>query len=47
MKRVGVKKIVGDAAACNNAAPAYGFTGDPVRPIEGKTSGYLIDAGSY
>ena len=47
MKRVGmVKKLVGDAAAYNNANPAYRFS-DPLRPIEGNYFGYLIHAGSY
>ena len=35
------------SAAYNEANPGYGFTGDPLRPIEGKYYGYLIHAGSY
>ena len=42
-----VKKIVADAAAYNTLNPGYGFTGDPLRPVEGKYYGYLIHAGSY
>ena len=30
-----------------HAQPRLGFTGDPLRPIEGKYYGYLIHAGSY
>jgi hypothetical protein len=42
-----VAKVVSDAAAYNTANPGYGFTGDPLRPIEGKYYGYLIRAGLY
>src|SRR5205823_14749692 len=42
-----VKKIVADAQAYNELNPGYGFTGDPLRPVEGKYYGYLIHAGSY
>jgi subtilisin family serine protease len=42
-----VTKIVADAGAYNGANPGYGFTGDPLRPVEGKYYGYLIHAGSY
>jgi subtilisin len=40
-------KIVGDAAAYNQANPGYGFQGDPLRPIAGKYYGYLIRAGLH
>jgi subtilisin family serine protease len=42
-----VRKIIGDAATYNIANPAYGFAGDPLRPINGKYYGYLIRAGLY
>lgn len=42
-----MQKIIGDAAAYNTANPAYGFQGDPLRPISGKYYGYLIRAGLY
>jgi subtilisin family serine protease len=42
-----VTKIVADAAAYSNANPEYGFTGDPLRPIEGKYYGNLVNAGLY
>jgi subtilisin len=42
-----VTKIVGDAASYNNANPSYGFQGDPLRPIAGKSYGYLIRAAAY
>jgi subtilisin len=42
-----VQKIIADATAYNTANTGYGFTGDPLRPIEGKYYGYLIHAGSY
>jgi subtilisin family serine protease len=42
-----VSKIVGDAASYNGANPAYGFQGDPIRPIPGKYYGYLVRAAQY
>jgi len=42
-----IQKIVSDAADYTNAHPAYGFVGDPLRPVTGKYYGYLIRAGSY
>ena len=41
------QKIVNDDAAYNVANPAYGFTGDPLRPIAGKYYGYLVRAAAY
>ena len=42
-----IRKIVADTQAYNTANPGYGFVGDPLRPVEGKYYGYLIDAGRY
>lgn len=42
-----VNKIASDALAYTQANPAYGFTGDPVHPVEGKYYGPLIDVGLY
>jgi len=35
------------ATGSASAGPGYGFTGDPLRPIEGKYYGDLIHAGRY
>jgi len=40
-------KIATDAQAYNSANSEYGYTGDPLRPVEGKYFGYLIRAGIY
>ena len=44
-----VQKIVADAAAANAGAKnaGYGFAGDPLRPVPGKSYGYLIRAAGY
>ncbi len=44
-----VAKIVNDAAAYNTDAKnsGYGYAGDPLRPINGKYYGHLIQAGLY
>lgn len=42
-----VAKIVADAQTYNLANPAYGYEGDPLRPISGKYFGYLVNAGMY
>ncbi len=42
-----VQKLRGDAAAYNGANTAYGFDGDPLRPVSGKYFGHLIRAGGY
>lgn len=43
-----IQKIVGDAAAYNQANSGYGFTGDPQHsPDPNRYYGYLIRAGSY
>jgi hypothetical protein len=42
-----VARIVADATAYNQANAAYGFLGDPLRPITGKYYGWLIRAGIY
>jgi subtilisin family serine protease len=42
-----ISKFVADAAAYNTANTAYGFQGDPLRPITGKYYGYLHRAGQY
>jgi subtilisin family serine protease len=42
-----VGKLRSDAERYNLANPAYGFAGDPIRPVTGKYYGYLIRAGLY
>ena len=42
-----IQKILSDAAAYNGATPGYGFSGDPLHPIDGRYYGYLIRAGLY
>jgi subtilisin family serine protease len=42
-----VAKIVADATAYNLANPAYGFEGDPLRPMPDRYYGYLIHAAEY
>jgi subtilisin len=48
-----IQKLRADAAAYNNANPAFGFSGDPLRPyVESKTGvtryyGYLLRAAGY
>jgi subtilisin family serine protease len=42
-----VEKIVADAEAYNLANPSYGYEGDPLRPIEDRHYGWLVNAGMY
>jgi subtilisin len=42
-----IQKLVGDAAAHTQANPGWGFTGDPLRPVEGRHYGYLVRPGLY
>ena len=42
-----VSKIVADAAAYNQANPAYGFSGDPLHAPSSSYYGYLVRAGLY
>jgi subtilisin family serine protease len=42
-----VSKVVADAEAYNLANPTYGYQGDPLRPIDGRYFGYLVNAGMY
>jgi subtilisin len=42
-----IQRIRSDAAAYNGATPGYGFSGDPLHPIDGRYYGYLIRAGLY
>lgn len=42
-----MEKIVSDAANFTSANGAYGFNGDPLRPLAGKYYGYLLHAGGY
>jgi subtilisin len=42
-----VRKIVNQATAYNQRYADYGYGGDPLRPIEDRYYGYLINAGIY
>ena len=46
-----IQKVRADAAAYNQANPGFGFKGDPLRPVSGRTGsryyGYLIRAAAY
>jgi subtilisin family serine protease len=42
-----IQKLRGDAAALNQAFPAYGFYGDPARQLGNRYYGYLLRAGGY
>jgi subtilisin len=42
-----IQKIVSDASSYNSIHTSYGFQGDPLRPINGRYYGYLINAGIY
>ncbi|MEA2374747.1 MAG: hypothetical protein QOD53_1210, partial [Thermoleophilaceae bacterium] len=43
-----IQKLVGDAAAYNQANPGFGYTGDPLHsPVAGRYYGYLLPAGIY
>jgi subtilisin family serine protease len=48
--RTGVQvaaQVLAHAAAANLAHPAFGYVGDPLRPLAGRFYGFLIDAGAY
>lgn len=42
-----VRKIAREAAAYNTRHPDYGYDGDPLRPLDNRYYGYLINAGIY
>ena len=42
-----IQEVHADAAAASAADPAYGFTGDPLRPITGRYYGHLVRASGY
>lgn len=42
-----IQRLVADAAAHTQANPGWGFTGDPLRPVTGRTYGYLVRPGQY
>jgi subtilisin len=42
-----IQKIISDAAAHSAANPKFGFTGDPLRPVNGRYYGHLLYAGAY
>lgn len=43
-----IQKLVADAEAYTQANPTFGFTGDPLRPVNSSTHyGYLLRAGLY
>ncbi|HEX8646908.1 MAG TPA: S8 family serine peptidase [Thermoleophilaceae bacterium] len=43
-----IQKLIADAEAYTQANPSYGFTGDPLRPVNSSTHyGWLVRAGLY
>lgn len=42
-----IRKIVRDAAAYNQHHADYGYEGDPLRPVDDRYYGFLINAGLY
>jgi hypothetical protein len=42
-----IARIRADAEMYNRRDRGYGFLGDPLRPVEGMSFGYLARAGPY
>ena len=42
-----MRTVLSDAERYNHAHQGYGFSGDPLRPIDGKYFGYLIRTAPY
>lgn len=42
-----ITKLRADAEAYNRANPAFGFNGDPLRPVTGRYYGFLLRAAEY